>query len=428
MKLFSAGLLLAAITTCEAAIQGNKVSYDGWQVLRVKANEGLAKLHDKLSSIAFDDWAEEATHLDIAVPPTELSAFKNLKLEHECLHENLGHSIAAESEVKNIYKRQVDDLSWFDSYHPYAEHQAYWDDLQRSFPNSKKISSGTSYEGRDIFGLHLWGDSGPGKPAVLWHGTVHAREWISNMVVEYLTLQLINGYKGNDTLVRSLLDRYDFFILPFVNPDGFVYSQEVERLWRKNRQPGGGNSTCFGRDINRQWPFQWDGNPGGASPDPCSQVYRGDAPSDGPESQGLVAFVNNLRDTVGIKLFIDWHSYGQYIMFPYGYNCTVIPEDAGELTSMAALTSTAIRNVNGVTFTYGPACPVLYATTGGSRDYVYAEGKADWSYTIELRDTGNFGFVLPPDQIRPAAAEQWQGQRTMLRLLDEVFFDGRGPA
>jgi hypothetical protein len=24
----------------------------------------------------------------------------------------------------------------------------------------------------------MWGADGPGKPAILWHGTVHAREWI----------------------------------------------------------------------------------------------------------------------------------------------------------------------------------------------------------------------------------------------------------
>ena len=61
-------------------------------------------------------------------------------------------------------------------------------------------------------------------------------------------------------------------------------------------------------------------------------------------------------------------------------------------------------------------------------DYIYGVGKADWSYTIELRDTGDFGFVLPPDQIGPAAEEQWAGMQVMLSLLDEVFFDGEGPA
>lgn len=90
--------------------------------------------------------------------------------------------------------------------------------------------------------------------------------------------------------------------------------------------------------------------------------------------------------------------------------------------------STVIREVNGVTFTFGPSCGTLYATTGSSVDYIYGAGKADWSYTIELRDTGDFGFVLPPDQIRVSVEEQWQGMQVMLSLLDEVFFDGEGPA
>ena len=38
-------------------------------------------------------------------------------------------------------------------------------------------------------------------------------------VVEYLTLQLIQGY-GVDNLTTSFLDKYDFYIFPFVNPDG----------------------------------------------------------------------------------------------------------------------------------------------------------------------------------------------------------------
>jgi hypothetical protein len=59
---------------------------------------------------------------------------------------------------------------------------------------------------------------------------------------------------------------------------------------------------------------------------------------------------------------------------------------------------------------------------------VYAIGGADFSYTIELRDTGDAGFVLPPEQIRPSVVEQWEGQKVLISLLDEVFFDGKGPA
>jgi murein tripeptide amidase MpaA len=95
-----------------------------------------------------------------------------------------------------------------------------------------------SYEGRDIFGVHLWGADGPGKPAVLYHGTVHAREWITApyvsfaccdnggqmlthaSTIEYVAQQLIEGHKSGDNITQAFLNNYDFFIFPFVNPDG----------------------------------------------------------------------------------------------------------------------------------------------------------------------------------------------------------------
>jgi murein tripeptide amidase MpaA len=120
-----------------------------------------------------------------------------------------------------------------------VQHIEWWRDLQKSFPGqSNWTSSGTSYEGRDIFGVHLWGANGPGKPAVLYHGTVHAREWITApyvsstycdkggqmlthaSTIEYVAQQLIKGYKSGDNITQAFLNSYDFFIFPFVNPDG----------------------------------------------------------------------------------------------------------------------------------------------------------------------------------------------------------------
>lgn len=249
-------------------------------------------------------------------------------------------------------------------------------------------------------------------------------------VVEYITYQLVTGYKSNDATVRTFLDSYDFFIFPFVNPDGFVYSQTTQRLWRKNRQPGPNNSTCFGRDINRNWEFAWNATSRGASSNPCSETYKGEAPSDTPENKGLDAFVRKIRDKQGIKLFIDWHSYGQDILSPYGYNETLYAPELGKWTKAANLVSGAIREAteDRATFTFGPSGAALYATTGAAPDHVYSIGGADFSYTIELRDTGDAGFVLPPEQIRPSVVEQWEGQKVLISLLDEVFFDGKGPA
>ena len=41
-------------------------------------------------------------------------------------------------------------------------------------------------------------------------------------VVEYITYQFVAQYDTNST-VKSILDKYDFYILPFVNPDGMSF-------------------------------------------------------------------------------------------------------------------------------------------------------------------------------------------------------------
>lgn len=38
--------------------------------------------------------------------------------------------------------------------------------------------------------------------------------------LEYITKQLIDGYKAGDNLTQTFLDNYDFYIFPIVNPDG----------------------------------------------------------------------------------------------------------------------------------------------------------------------------------------------------------------
>lgn len=437
MKAF---LLTTLLATAASAVSipdmgVGRATYDGYKVFRVKTGKQLASVQDKLAQFSAEPWNNKIDkYMDVAIAPHHLPHFESLGLDCYVMHEDLGHSIRKESEVSSIYKRQVGDDAWYDTYHPYEDHVRYWDDLQASFPNqSAKVSSGTSYEGRDIFGLHIWGADGPGKPAILYHSTVHAREWITAMTTEYITRELIDGYKGNDNFSRTVLDSYDVYVLPFVNPDGFVFSQTDNRLWRKNRMPppaNAANQTCFGRDNNRNWEFAWDANNRGASTNPCSQTYKGEAANDTPENQGLDAFVRKLRDEQGIKLYIDWHSYGQYILYPYGYNETLYAPELGKWHKTAADTAEAIRAASDIDgqYTFGPSGATLYTTTGSSVDHIYEIGEAEFSYTIELRDTGEFGFVLPPEQIRPNVVEQWAGQQVLLSYLDEVFFDGAGPA
>ena len=56
--------------------------------------------------------------------------------------------------------------------------------------------------------------------------------------------------------------------------------------------------------------------------------------------------------------------------------------------------------------------------SGVCTDYYYEYEGVIHSYTVELRDTGRFGFELPPEQILPTATETWNGLRAM---TDEII-------
>ena len=40
----------------------------------------------------------------------------------------------------------------------------------------------------------------------------------------------------------SLLDQFNVFVLPMVNPDGYEYSRQHDRMWRKTRSRTGGRN------------------------------------------------------------------------------------------------------------------------------------------------------------------------------------------
>lgn len=84
-----------------------------------------------------------------------------------------------------IYKGSATPLAWFDSYHPYADHLRFLSDLHSRYKaNSEIIFAGKSAQGQSITGIHIYGKMGKEKnPAVVFHGTVHAREWITTLVI-----------------------------------------------------------------------------------------------------------------------------------------------------------------------------------------------------------------------------------------------------
>lgn len=56
-------------------------------------------------------------------------------------------------------------------------------------------------------------------------------------------------------------------------------------------------------------------------------------------------------------------------------------------------------------------------SAGSSRDWAHLEGGFRYVYTLELRDTGRYGFILPPAQIIPTALETWAGLQVVARHI-----------
>lgn len=99
----------------------------------------------------------------------------------------------------------------------------------------------------------------------------------------------------------------------------------------------------------------------------------------------------------------------RYANLMQGYSCTAVAANQATQNSLVSGAAAAIKAVSGTTYTAGPSCKTLYATSGSSTDYVGDVGGAPYAFTFELRDTGSNGFVLPANQIRPTAVDTFAG-------------------
>lgn len=343
---------------------------------------------------------------DFRVSDAALAALVESGIQFEVLIEDVQQAI--ELERARLAKPPeveggVAGVDWFADFKDLAAINAYLLELAALRPDlAQVITIGSSIESRPIRAIRI--ASAPGKPAVLFDGTQHAREWVSPMTVMYIADQLVR-LEGEDPEITALLARAEVIVVPVVNPDGYQFSWDDTRLWRKNRRLNGDGS--IGVDLNRNWGYQWGGE--GASASPGSDTYRGTAPFSEPETQALRDF---FLANESIVATIDFHSYGQWILSPWGFS-SALPPDAALHAELGASMASAIDSVNGATYTPGPIYTLLYPASGGSVDWTYgARGAA--SFTIELRDQGQNGFILPPSQIAPTIAENLAAALTLV--------------
>ncbi|WP_433116986.1 M14 family zinc carboxypeptidase [Micromonospora sp. CA-246542] len=304
------------------------------------------------------------------------------------------------------------------NYHDYAELTAVVNQAVADHPAiARKISIGTSYEGRDLMAVKISDNVGTDEdePEILFNAQQHAREHLTVEMAIYL-LNLFTDSYGSDSRITNIVNSREIWIVPTVNPDGSEYDIATGsyRSWRKNRQPNSGSSNV-GTDLNRNWSYQW-GCCGGSSGTTSSETYRGPSAFSAPETQALRNFVNSrvVGGVQQIKANIDFHTYSQLVLWPYGYTT------ANTATGMSAdqyNTFATIGQQMAATNSYTPEqSSDLYIADGTSIDWMWAT-HGIWAYTFEMYpgSAGGGGFY-PPDEVIPA---QTTRNREAVLMLSE---------
>lgn len=168
--------------------------------------------------------------------------------------------------------------------------------------------------------------------------------------------------------------------------------------------------NCLGTDANRNFGYHW--NQGGASGRLCAQDYHGPFEFSTPESKAIADFISSK----GAISYIDIHSYSQLLMSPYGYSCKAVSPYAHELEEAGRIAADVLKQ-HGTYYRHGPICETIYQASGNSVDWAADVGKVKYAFTIELRDRGNHGFLLPAEQIVPTGKETLDAVASMWRYV-----------
>jgi len=400
-------ILLLAFLAFTAA---NTVNYGRYKLVRTSTLTPEQTIALRQYEDEYDFWTEirSGVWTDVMVPPHKFMIFsqkmRKLGVDFSVINNDIGALIDSQKSRKQ--ERYNGRIS-FDQYYRHEDLNAYIDDLASQNDFMNVVSIGKSLEGRDMRVLQIT-KAGPGKPNVWIEAGIHAREWIAPAMATYLIDSLLNGES-------NFIDELNFHILPSANPDGYMWSWDHDRLWRKTRSDYGSILLCKGVDPNRNWDYHFAES--GASNNKCSETYHG------PEAFSEVE-TSNIRDyTMSLDpvpvLAESLHSYSQLFLWPYGYAYNAYPENYQEIKTLAEEAAAELEKVHGKKFDPINSAE-LYPAAGASDDWYKGVLGARFVYTIELRDTGYHGFVLPADQIKPSGEELWAAHKLMFQRMIDV--------
>jgi hypothetical protein len=260
---------------------------------------------------------------------------------------------------------------------------------------------GRTHQGREIIALSVTekgvATSRPRQrsanpPTVLYSSLQHAREWISVEVNRRTLHYFIDRYRAGDAAVREILKRTQLYFVVVANPDGYEYTFDVDRLWRKNLRDNNNDGQITvgdGVDPNRNFNEHWGYDDEGSSNEPFSETYRGPTPASEPETRAMQGLIDRIRP----KFHSNLHSFGEWLLYPQGWQTGTL--DADNPVYVVVGGTDANPAIAG--FNPGQSADTLYVTNGETTDY--SDGKGAVAFTPELGEgTPGAGFVFPDDE------------------------------
>lgn len=251
--------------------------------------------------------------------------FTQSKTAGRVAFETTGESVKNFIETPSFFSTNGLPPGGMGGYYTFAEMVTKMDQLVAAFPNLvQKTSIGQSIEGRDIWCIKISDNvaTDEEEPEVLYLGLQHAREAITGTSLIFFAQYLAQNF-GSNPAVTELVSNREIFIVPCVNPDGYVYNQINNPggggMQRKNRRNVGSDMTGQkGVDLNRNYGVDWADCAGASSAcgsnSTSNETYWGSAAFSEPETRAI-------RDLCYERNFVaafDQHCSGPYYSLPFG--------------------------------------------------------------------------------------------------------------
>ena len=250
-------------------------------------------------------------------------------------------------------------------YKSYEESCAFLETCVEKYPDIISLENiGTTWEGREILlaTISLNVAYAKLKPALLYTGTAHAREWIGHELAIDFIDYILQNHTNNPEILETL-SKNTLYIVPCLNPDGFEYSRKHFSFWRKNRRDNGDGT--FGVDLNRNFSIGYR-----KSNNTSSNVYSGPHPFSEPETLAIKKFVDEHEN---ITIALDYHSQGNVFFPAHKFNHESEIEGT-DMNSLCANMNYHIHKVTGRHYGINRGKPPTKLISGSGREYYYSKG------------------------------------------------------